>query len=386
MKLTVFLGALSFPVAGVAADFDRWPTQHTFADGTTLRATGHFAYDAYRFSGDEALKDADGMRREEFGVAIGKKGVYDAIVYYEFKAKAWLDVFVRVDTQALFSQDYGKLRLGYARVPVGLENLTASRALSFLETAAPMQASYQGRRTGIDWALERPTFLINTGYYFGKDLQGRNHGTTFALRGIWTPQKSAGKVLHLGFSGAVENPRGHTDGRGEAIPATARLRSRPETGLDTPRLVDSGPLKDTQHVRRIDLEALWIRGPWSLQSELTRMKVKRRGLLPDASLQGYYIFASWVLTGESRPYANGLPSAIKPAHAYGALEVLLRRSSLDLDHGQIRGGRQDNWTLGVNWYLTSHFRLQTQYVRVDARRNGIQHNPDILQLRAQVYF
>jgi phosphate-selective porin OprO/OprP len=36
--------------------------------------------------------------------------------------------------------------------------------------------------------------------------------------------------------------------------------------------------------------------------------------------------ASWVLTGESRPYNAGAVANIKPAHNYGAVELVARYS------------------------------------------------------------
>ena len=96
--------------------------------------------------------------------------------------------------------------------------------------------------------------------------------------------------------------------------------------------------------------------------------------------------ASWVLTGESRPYNAGAVANIKPAHDYGAVELLARYSRLDLDDGSILGGRQHDLTLGANWYLTSHFKFQANYVKVDASRRGVHSTPEIFELRAQMHF
>ncbi|WP_313901640.1 porin [Leclercia adecarboxylata] len=50
------------------------------------------------------------------------------------------------------------------------------------------------------------------------------------------------------------------------------------------------------------------------------------------------------------------------------------------------GGRQHDWTLGANWYLTSHFKFQANYVKVDASRRGVRSQPEIFELRAQMHF
>jgi len=380
----LLLCAFAAPVA--AAELGAWPPKVTFADGTELAATGNVAYDYNDFSDDARLQDDDAIRRREFGATLKKKGVYDAMVYYDFANETWLDVFARVETKALFGTDVGRIRVGYIKTPVGLDAVTSSRAGSFLETALPVQAFYEGRRTGVEWSIERPQYFLQAGAYGGKDLHGDNPGTTQAVRGVWTPVKAAGDVLHLGLAVSVENPRGWTDGRGTHFDPRARLRARPEAGLTDIRFVDSGTLLQADQIRRTGLEGIWIKGPFSVQAEALHATVSRNDGLPDYSGNGQYIYGSWVVTGESRPYANAGVANIKPANAHGAVELLARYSRLDLNDGAIGGGRQHDWTFGANWYLTNHFKFQANYVKVDATRNGVRTRPDIVELRAQVHF
>lgn len=369
-----------------AADLENWPTSVSFDDGTELAAIGNFAWDSNAFSGDPRLEDAEGMRRREFGATLKKKGVYDAMVYFDFESRTWLDVYLRLESKALFGRDLGRIRIGYMKVPVGLEGVTSSRADSFMEIALPVQAIYQGRRTGVEWTLEQSQYLLQAGAYGGKDLQGDNPGQTFAARAAWTPRKAAGDVLHFGVAASRENPESYQDGRGDYFPPSARLRTRPEAGLTDVRLIDSGSLAPVDHLLRTGLEGIWVHGPLSLQGEALQARVARQDGLPDFHAAGGYVFASWLLTGESRPYAAGNVANPKPAHGYGAVELLARYSRLDLDDGVIQGGRQHDWSVGVNWYLTSHFKLQANYVHADATRRGVRTTPEAVEFRAQVHF
>lgn len=390
MRLTplfLALTALSAPVAASAAgyDWDNWPTKVAFSDGTELAATGNIAYDWNRFSDGSGIDDADAVRRKEFGATLKKKGVYDAMVYYDFQSDTWLDVFVRFESKAFFGKDVGRFRFGYMKTPVGLDANTSSRAGSFVETALPVQAFYEGRRTGAEWVLERPQYLLQVGAYGGKDLQGDNPGTTQAVRAAWTPFKAPGDVLHLGVAYSEENPRGYRDGRDVHHEASARLRARPEAGLTDIRLVDSGALVTADKIKRTGLEGIWIKGPFSLQAEALQTTVTRDGQ-PDYTGDGQYAAASWFLTGESRPYNAGAVANVKPAHAYGAVELLARYSRIDLDDGSVLGGRQHDLTIGANWYLTSHFKFQANYVKADASRRGVHTTPEIFEVRAQMHF
>ncbi|WP_031373218.1 OprO/OprP family phosphate-selective porin [Lysobacter antibioticus] len=376
-----------------AAGFDDWPTKYSFGNGTELSATGNFAYDVVDFSGDRgygtvatALGDDGHYRRREFGIGLKKKDVYDFTAVMDFESKLWLDVALRLETKALFGADYGKLRVGYFKTPVSMESVAASRTGSMMELSAASQAMFQGRRTGVEWSLERPRYAVSTAYFFGHDLQGDNPGTTAAARAVWTPVKDKNRVVHLGLTGSVENPHGFRDGRGAYFGPSARFRARPENGLTPVRLVDSGSLRNTDRIVRNGLEALWIDGPWSVQAEYLRASAERENGARDFTAHGYYVTGSWVLTGESRPYSNNNVANIKPTHGYGAVELLARYGELDLDDGGIAGGRQRDLTLGVNWYLTTHFKFQANYVRMSADKGVLSADPDVLELRAQVHF
>jgi len=392
-RVAATLAGLLLCTSASAADFDEWPTHHTFADGTDLSASLNFAYDLNDFSGDRGygtsatrLNDADGVRRREFGIALKKKGVYDATVGMDFETNTWLDVALRVETKALFGRDYGRIRAGYFKTPVGLESNSASRAGSLLELSAASQAIFEGRRTGVEWSLTKPDYGLSAAYFFGHDLQGDNPGTTAAARAYWLPMHEDGRVLHLGLATSVENPHGSTDGRGTYFAPAARFRARPQAGLTDVRLVDSGKLALTDRTVRTGLEALWIDGPWSLQGEYLHAMAQREGSLRDYAAHGGYVTGSWVLTGETRPYANGNVANIKPAHGHGAVELLARYGDLDLDDDGIAGGRQRDVTLGANWYLTSHFKFQANYVHVLDEKRALRSDSDVVELRAQVQF
>jgi phosphate-selective porin OprO/OprP len=93
-----------------------------------------------------------------------------------------------------------------------------------------------------------------------------------------------------------------------------------------------------------------------------------------------------VATGESRPYKDGNVGNVQPSRPWGAVEFAARYSTVDLDGGNIPGGREHDWTLGVNWYLGRHLKLQANYIRAFSDREGLVVNPRVAELRAQVAF
>lgn len=384
--LLQYVLAMGVSATASAYDLDQWPTRYVSADGTQWNVTGNYQYDGMFAHRGDAIENAHTHRRKEFGLSARRPGQWDAIAYFDFQSKTWLDVFWRVDSQWLFGKDYGQVRLGHSKPQVGFEGGTASRANSFVEMALPLQAFFESRRTGLDWAFERPRYLLNLGYYFASDLHGKNDGSTLVARAAWTPHKQPGDVLHLGVSASLEHPRGSTDGRGIYTAPSMRWRARPEAGLTDVRLSDTGSLSQVHSNRRLGVEGLWIHGPLSLQGEYLQGRSLRRQGLPAYVGDGYYLFASYVLTGESRSYASGNVGNVVPARPWGAVELLLRHSVLDLDHAAAAGGRERDLTVGMNWYLTRHFKFQANYIQARATRQGVQQRPDLAELRAQLYF
>ena len=394
--LRVALAAtLATPLAANAAAGDQptytwggnWPTHHVFADGTDLGLALMYQYDAERFGNDGGrFQDAQTNRRKELGVFLKKKGVYKAGAMFDFQARSWLDVALQVQTKALVGHDAGALRVGYTKTPVGFEGNTPIGSTTFMESALPVQAIYANRRIGLDWAWVHPSWLVDAGYYWGGDLQGGSDGHMTAARVAWTPRHAPGDVLHLGLSASRETPQGSTDGRDRYQPPAARFRARPEAGLTTLRLVDTGSLRPVDTIDRRGIEALWIGGPWSLQAEYLDARVRLADGLPGYHASGYYAFASWVLTGESRNYANGQVRDVKPMRTAGAVELALRYSELNLNDAPTLGGRQRNWTLGANWYLSRHLKLQANYVHARSDRRGVRVDPNVVEARAQISF
>ncbi|MBS1213757.1 MAG: phosphate-selective porin, partial [Proteobacteria bacterium] len=89
-------------------------------------------------------------------------------------------------------------------------------------------------------------------------------------------------------------------------------------------------------------------------------------------LSGWYLEGGWLLTGEHRPYdeKKGTWGRLIPKEnflfgsGWGAWELAVRYDSLDMNTKNINGGALNAITAGINWYLTSHVRLITDWVHV----------------------
>lgn len=374
----VWLGAMALLAAPCAwaqpggySVFGDWPVKLVGESGIEAGLKGNLSYDYARFD-DDAFADDDAWRRQELNAYVRKPGVFELALGYDFRNEVWLDNFVRVSGAG------GDLRIGQFKTPVGYEeSAVGTTATTFMERALPVSAFYAGRRLGVDWSYDkRPNWWFNLGVQAGGDLLGDNHGRTLGGRAVFNPLKDESQLLHLGLS--ASNEKREDD--------SLRLQVRPEAFLSTRRLVDTGALKQVEGIDRLGVEAIWQRGPLLLQSEYLRIGVDREGA-PDFSGDGWYLAASWVLTGETRSYKSAAFGNLKPSRGWGAVELAARYSRVDLDDaGSALGGRQSDWTFGANWYIGQHFKLQFNYVWADASRRGVELDPEIAQLRAQIYF
>lgn len=373
---------LLLAVAGpaLAYDLENWPTKYVTDDKLEFGVRGLYQFDAEEFSNDRLANgtarfaDTQAWRREELYAYLKKDGVFELVIGFDFAPikKNWVDNFVRVPTR------YGVFRIGQFKTPVVMEEgAVASGAPVFLERALPAQMVFEDRRFGADWLHEGvPKWLLNVAVFGHQDLHGDNDGETLAARAVFNPVKDEQTVVHLGAALSRED-------RDDGI---ARVRARSEANLTPVRLVDSGNLVDTRHIDRHALEAAWRHGAWLVQAEQLGIGVARGAGRPDYSADGFYVFGSYLITGEAHPYKSGAFGNPKPKHDYGAFELALRYSAVDLDDGAVLGGSQHDWTLGANWYLGSHLKLQANYVRAYSDRRGVELDPRIVEFRAQVSF
>ena len=161
-----------------------------------------------------------------------------------------------------------------------------------------------------------------------------------------------------------------------------------------PRFVDTGTLDEVDDISTYGLEAAWVLGPWSVQGEWLQQSVSRKeSSLDEPDLSGWYLYGSWFITGETRAYKSGMFGRTKATNAW---EIAVRYSTLDLEDSGIRGGEEENWTFGVNYYVTPYMRFQLNYVMADAdpaaasftdaAGNRISDEPNAIAVRVHMDF
>lgn len=359
------LGVACMSVGGNASAFEVTPEGRL-----------HLDYAAHN-ADVKPLKDDLVVRRAVFGLDGKFNDDWSFEIAYEFANDGEIqpqdgkfrDVAVEYD-----GWQAADLSVGQFKLPFGLEELSSSNNISFVERALPLDAFPPSRRMGVGFNRNRDGYTF-AAMGFGSSIDGGDRGRGAAARFTVAPIDSDSTVLHLGIAAVTEHPRGEV-----------KFNARPESRVADVKFVNTGDIEDVDRIDRIGMEAAWKSGPVSAQAEWMRAIVDRDAGHSDANLEGWYVAGSWILTGETRRYKNGAFKDIAPSRSSGAWELTARYSHLDLDDGQVRGGTQDNCTLGLNYYANRHLRIMANYIKVRSERRGKSDDPDILLVRAQLAF
>jgi phosphate-selective porin OprO/OprP len=275
--------------------------------------------------------------------------------------------------------------------------------------------SYLDDRTTYTFTVFRGQPGGVSGAFFG-DGQWGYQGRLTALP-IWDAEGR--EFAHLGLSGGWRTAINGGPGTFRTVQLSARPEQRDDDPAGNPggaqqlprandtRMVDTGALV-ADHNWLTGLEALYVLGPFSVQAEYgwnfvdgvrgvvspgnagqppAGSLITFKGAAKDYAFSGGYVQLSYILTGESRGYDKRLGTISRDYFGgkgpfnnawltwgedrrlngnWGAWELAARYSYLNLNDGigtnRIQGGIMNGFSVGLNWYLNSAFRLQLEYV------------------------
>ena len=299
---------------------------------------------------------------------------------------------------------------GSFKVPFSLEAVSSAKYITFMERGLPF-AFLNLRALGGMVATSGDNWTTSLGA-FGDTVTSENdddEGKSVAARVTYAPFFQSDRVLHFGASGAWREPPQNAPADAtvpcsadNSCAETVRFRSKPESNpindsITGGRLVDTGNIPgDVQYFSLFGAELAGVYGPFSVQGEYIRTDVDR-SVGDSLVFDGYYGYASWFLTGESRNYKadKGIFDILIPnkpfsfaSGGWGAWELAARYSEIDLNDDAVSGGRERDITAGLNWYPNPYIRFMANYIHVLEIDGGLhdEEDLDIFQVRAQVAY
>ncbi|MCK4680557.1 hypothetical protein KAT82_05495 [bacterium] len=350
-----------------------------------LSIGGRFMWDATAWSGVEEGQDGawdnvdfvNGIQTRRARVFL-KGSVYENLkfkVVYDFAAGDELGLNdAYLDLAGV--PGIGNVRVGQFLEPLCFNELTSSKYISFIERAS-LTAFAPSRNVGVmvhdkgaDGKLNYQVgFFLDTGKMANK-RGNDDYSVAARLAYLVAGEEKSEKVIHIGGAFNYFVPV-----------AGVRFRQRPEVYVSK-RLVDTGTIMNAETVLKYGGEIAGVFGSFYLAGEYIATGITKSDedvpvgpfddvwLDDDGSFSGFYAEAGYFLTGEHRIYKGGLWDRTVPSSNFledgglGAWEIVARYSSLDLNDAdaEVFGGKMDNVTMGLNWYLHSNARLMFNYV------------------------
>jgi len=308
-----------------------------------------------------------------------------------------------------------RINVGAMQPTFTLDNSTSSNDIMFLERSSVTNALVEefggsDSRKGIEltYLKQAPDgidYMFNVAYTTSRigtrqtGADDRDHVLgRFAARVF----KNTDWDVHIGANAASVLSLGGIDRTSNGLlpQRSLRFRDRPELRVAGERLVDSANIP-AESAFMWGLEAGFRWKSLTVQGEYFAWEVDRdrscagcNTVAPDPDFEGYYVQASYILTGENRLYNTqssgnsrmnfGAPRPASPFSSggtWGAFELAARYSVLDLDfntglegfapianNGEIRGGNQAVSSVALNWYLNRNMRVMFQYQHIDIDR------------------
>jgi phosphate-selective porin len=342
------------------------------------------------FDQDAASKAQVGNQRDEFearSLRLMARGHFELfrkwnyVASYEYKGfdqtstADWNVTDMRVST--VLGPQLGTVTLGRMKEPYVYELVGDAANLPHNERL--LSPFFRSRNVGVQLSNaildQRATWAVgwfNDWWVEGESWSGSGNDFAGRLTALPVWGEDGANYLHVAASSRYYG----------AADDQLRYRGKPASNV-ADDYVDTGKVPG-DHAWHTGLEALWnVRG-YSLLAEYVRADLSTRdGSNP--TLDGYYVTAGWVLTGEHRPYDRkaGYARRILPQGRWGAVELIGRVGRVDLDDGSVRGGTMDGWWAGVNWWGSGRYKASIGYGNIDLDRFGMTGNTKTLLTRLQ---
>ncbi len=270
----------------------------------------------------------------------------------------------------------GTIKVGQFKQPIGLEELTSSNDISFMERALP-GGLITAHKIGLGYDIVGEQTLLQ-GSVYGQgddDADGNNNDQELGLgaRFVYAPHQDAGNISHLGLSVAQEQLDGEF-----------KVKGGVDAKFDSMTIAKfaSGSVDS---VSKVGLEGAIVRGPFSVQAEYLMASVEGITGVTDNDINAGYLAVSYFVTGQARNYDLKKGAFKGPKTGSNrAIELVGRMNTIENDD---TGATADSLTLGANWYMNDNMRWMFNYVKTDFDDGaGGKDEPGAILVRAQLAF
>ena len=339
----------------------------------TFKMEGRIMYDFTFLSAGDYTFAGNKFRR----LRLTAKGKISKNVSYvsDFDFTGGKIAYRNVNLRLTLPVKAGELLIGSFEVPTGLDMLISSKYLPFIERAFVTNTQYGKHNAGFEYMndhildgkvnLQLATTFNGVGSKAHQDtnLEG---GVNFIGRLVGKAYENKEKrhIIHLGVN--YENRKNEVE---DFSYKAVKIENNMGDGIS---ISSTGNLKNTSD---IGFELASTFGSFSFQGEY-----EAGSIVTDVNTYKsttYYGLVSYFITGEHRPYKNGVFTRVKPKSTFlqngglGAIEILARYSVMDLNGNMDVDNLDDknyvvqNLTLGLNWHWNAYTRVMYNFTNGD---------------------
>ncbi|MFM7028767.1 MAG: porin [Chakrabartia sp.] len=401
----------------------RGAPQFSDSDGWSFKARGRLHYDAGYIDapGDYSASRNLGFNSRVRRVRLGAEGTVPGGFGYKIEADlananvGFGDALVSWTSRAKDVQ----VRAGNFETLDGLDQISSSNFITFLERAQMNDAFVNTRRLGVAAAAigKDESYRLEAGLFTAHSIDNSfdNDGWIGAARAVYAPKIGDGR-LHLALNyqhREFQSNNGGTASVSTNAPSTnqlARYRARPFLQTTDIRFVDTGNFAAKgDDVLGVEASAIFPGIYVAGEAQWTKVRTYRPGdvvtdldvfpsasqVTPDTnpSFFGGYAEIGYFLTGETRGYSGnvwGRTKVLNPLSkgGSGAWQVAARVDYLDLNSKALqnaqttnfttgatslasestrlaRGGSQLGLIFGLNWYPSDYARIMLNYIHIN---------------------
>lgn len=275
-------------------------------------------------------------------------------------------------------------RLGYMIGMFSLDQSSSTNDYLFMTGANVAETFYPDRRIGVSYTYFSPQYYVSGGVFCGDGLNFQKaikQGWNTTLRAVYRPIMQDGKLLHVGVGGLYKRP----DRNIETQEQTVDLHSKGVTYLPVPYVLEQS-FKDVDFQCQWNVEMITCLGRGFFQAEYMEMYMKYTKEMRYKA-KGGYVEGGIFLFGKGFSYDSMDAMQTCPNEA-NSLALFGRFNCTDLNDVAWKGGKQYDFSLGVNYYLNRNviFRINYSYLWTDKYAAVPDETWNILQSRVQIKF
>lgn len=341
--------------------------------------------DDLRSKTNDDLEGDDGKFRFSNGVIVRRaRMAVKATLYKKWFAEFDLDfAYNELDIKDMYIgyklNDRMWIKAGQFKEPMSIESTTSSKYLQSTERPMPVDIFASGRHLGASLTAYGNHWWASGGVFgsqadiIQKERNRGSDGYAFTGRAVITPVNNKTTTIHIGGYATYRTP----DANGNEN-RTVEFRGLPESEVDRRRFVDA-EIENVNHYCTLGYELAFRHRKWLAYGEYVFTTLNRYGMengnrfhLKNATFNGWYANASYMILGQARKYsadeAEFGPMTVN--RKGGNLEVAAHFSTVNMNdfhdaRAVIKGGKANAYSASLNWYPKSNLLVGLNYTFMD---------------------